>query len=181
MLWHSIQHKLADIDNSQFSVANNRPVVYIDTQHQLLCCVSERDSVTQYYPVSTSRFGLGQQQGSFKTPGGIHRIAQKIGADEPLGRVFKSRVPADDICLAEDFSAEDDDVITSRILWLEGLQPGLNRGAEVDTYQRYIYIHGTADEAHIGQPASIGCIRMRNMDVISLFDLLEVGDLVVIE
>jgi len=181
MLWQTLQAKLSSVDMAGLAAAKDRPVVYIDTRHQLLCCVSEQDSVSQYYPVSTSRFGIGQQQGSFKTPIGIHRIAQKIGAHEPLGRVFKAREPTADICLSEDFKDDEEDVITSRILWLEGLQPGLNCGAEVDTYQRYIYIHGTADEAHIGQPASIGCIRMRNTDVIRIFDQLAVGDLVVIE
>ena len=180
MLWQQLKNKLDEAKLEIDLLNKSRPIIYIDSQQQLLSCVSAEDKVIQYYPISTSKFGLGQKQGSFKTPAGIHKIAQKIGAEEPVGRVFKAREATDDICLAEDFTGEDD-VITSRILWLEGLQPGYNCDAEVDTYKRYIYIHGTADESHIGQPASIGCIRMRNLDVIKLFKQVEVNDLVIIE
>jgi len=180
MLWQKLQNMLNQAELDSVSYSNSRPIIYIDTQQQLLSCVSAADKVTQYYPVSTSKFGLGQLEGSFKTPTGIHKIAQKIGADEPVGRVFKSRVATDDSCFAEDFSGEED-VITSRILWLEGLQAGYNCSGDVDTFNRYIYIHGTTDEAHIGQPASIGCVRMRNLDVIKLFEQVEVNDLVIIE
>jgi len=179
ILWHKLQNILSEAELESVALSNSRPIIYIDTLQQLLCSVSAEDKVTQYYPVSTSRYGLGQLQGSLKTPTGIHKIAQKIGIDEPVGRVFKSRIATDDICFAEDYSGEED-VITSRILWLEGLQSGYNRDGEVDTFARYIYIHGTADEAHIGQPASIGCVRMRNLDVIKLFDQVEVNDLVII-
>ena len=180
MLWSKLQNILDQAEPDTGTLSNSRPIIYIDTQQQLLSCVSVEDKVSQYYPVSTSKFGLGQLQGSFKTPTGIHKIAQKIGVDEPVGRVFKSRLATDDTCFAEDFNGEED-VITSRILWLEGLQTGYNCSGEVDTFKRYIYIHGTADEAHIGQPASIGCIRMRNLDVIKLFEQVEVNDLVIIE
>ena len=180
MLWSKLQNILDQAEPDTGTLSNSRPIIYIDTQQQLLSCVSVEDKVSQYYPVSTSKFGLGQLQGSFKTPTGIHKIAQKIGVDEPVGRVFKSRLATDDTCFAEAFNGEED-VITSRILWLEGLQTGYNSDGEVDTFSRYIYIHGTADEAHIGQPASIGCIRMRNLDVIKLFEQVEVNDLVIIE
>lgn len=180
MLWQRLHEKLISAGLEQSGAIDSRPLLYIDSRQQLLCQLSAQDEVVQYYPISTSRYGLGEQQGSFKTPRGIHRVAQKIGDSEPLGRVFKARVATDQICLAEDFEGEED-VISSRILWLEGLQPGFNRGAEVDTLQRYIYIHGTADEVHIGQPASIGCIRMRNLDVIRLFDQVQLGDWVIIE
>jgi len=179
MLWQKLQNILNQAELEAVTLPYSRPIIYIDTQQQLLCSVSAEDKVTQYYPVSTSKYGLGQLQGSFKTPSGIHKIAQKIGEDEPVGRVFKSRVATGDTCHAEDYSGEKD-VITSRILWLEGLQSGYNRSDEVDTFNRYIYIHGTADEAHIGQPASIGCVRMRNLDVIKLFEQVEINDLVII-
>ena len=180
MLWQQLKQKLEDA-NLDIDMSNaSRPIIYIDSQQQLLSCVSAGDKVIQYYPISTSKFGLGQKQGSLKTPTGIHKIAQKIGSKEPVGRVFKARVATDELCLAEDFSGEED-VITSRILWLEGLLSGYNCDGEVDTFKRYIYIHGTADEAHIGQPASIGCIRMRNLDVIKLFEQVEVDDVVIIE
>ena len=180
MLWQQLTHKLLNAKLEGVTFTESRPIIYIDSQQQLLSCVSAQDKVIQYYPVSTSKFGLGQVQGSFKTPTGIHKIAQKIGDNEPVGRVFKSRLATEDICHAEDFSGEND-VITSRILWLEGLQSGYNCYGEVDTFKRYIYIHGTADESHIGQPASIGCIRMRNLDVIKLFEHVEVNDLVIID
>ena len=180
MLWQKLQKKLKSTDIEGAAPTKSRPVIFIDSQQQLLSCVSAQDKVIQYYPISTSKFGLGQCQGSFKTPAGIHKIAQKIGSKQPVGRVFKSRIATQEICLSEDFSGEED-VITSRILWLQGLQAGYNCDGDVDTFKRYIYIHGTADESHIGQPASIGCIRMRNLDVIKLFEYVEVGDVVIIE
>lgn len=180
MLWQRLQDTLSASEIEEAAINRQRPIIYIDSDQQLLCRVSASDNPVQYYSISTSRYGLGQQEGSLQTPLGIHKIAQKIGGHEPLGRVFRGRVPTTEMCLPDDFDAEAD-VITSRILWLEGLQPGLNRGGDVDSYARYIYIHGTADEAHIGQPASIGCIRMKNSDVIDLFDCVEPGDLVIIE
>lgn len=180
MLWRKLQHKLNEAGLKLDPEIKLRPIIYVDSQQQLLSCVTAEDRVIQYHPVSTSRHGLGQSQGSFKTPAGIHKIARKIGDGQPVGRVFKARVATGEICLAEDFNGEDD-VITSRILWLEGLQEGYNCKGDVDTFNRYIYIHGTVDEVHIGQPASIGCIRMKNLDVIKLFDTVKVNDLVIIE
>ena len=181
MLWQRLQEQLqlAAIDRDVRDIA--RPILHVDSQQQTLSFVTPQDNVVQTYSISTSRFGTGQRQGSNQTPLGIHYIAEKIGAQEPAGRVFRARQPTEQICLQEEDGAVEEDVITSRIMWLQGLQAGVNRGGEVDTKQRYIYIHGTTDEAHIGQPASIGCIRMRYLDVISLFDQVEVGDLVIIE
>jgi lipoprotein-anchoring transpeptidase ErfK/SrfK len=120
-------------------------------------------------PVSTSRFGLGFEPGSRKTPTGSFRVREKIGGEMPIGTVFKGRRP---IPVPVDRSA-DCDLITSRILWLEGLDEN-----NANTRERYIYIHGTNREQSIGQPASNGCVRMRDADVIRLFDLVEVGVLV---
>jgi lipoprotein-anchoring transpeptidase ErfK/SrfK len=156
-----------------------RPLIFIDSQKQRLWQLAPNDAASRCYPVSTSRHGLGTQKDSYQTPQGIHRITHKIGDGEPLGCVFKSRIASAEICLQQTDGTQQD-VITSRILRLEGLQPGINRGGDVDSFERYIYIHGTADEAHIGQPASIGCIRMKNADVIDLFERVEPGDLVVI-
>lgn len=180
MLWQRLQDKLQASDLEGSGVLVDRPIIYVDCKQQLLSCVRASDNPVQYYSISTSRYGQGQKEGSLQTPLGIHRIAQKIGDHEPLGRVFRSRVATEEMCLPDDFEGEAD-VITSRILWLEGLQPGLNRGGDVDSFKRYIYIHGTADEAGIGSPASIGCIRMRNSDVMALYDRVEPGDLVIIE
>jgi len=123
---------------------------------------------------STSRFGIGQMEGSNCTPLGLHRIAEKIGAGEPAGTVFKSRQVIGHTSQSEFADAK----ITTRILWLEGLEPGFNRGGIVDSHARYIYIHGTADQSSIGKPTSCGCIHLANADLIPLFDLLPTGTLV---
>jgi hypothetical protein len=125
-------------------------------------------------PCSTSRFGIGQREGSHCTPLGLHRIAEKIGAGERAGTVFKSRQIIGHTSQPELADAK----ITTRILWLEGLEPGLNCGGNVDSHARYIYIHGTADQKSIGRPASHGCIHLADADLIPLFDLLPGGTLV---
>ncbi len=131
------------------------------------------------YPVSTAAKGPGCVAGSFCTPIGLHRIRLKIGEGCPPGSVFVSRRPTGEVYSEELGRAwPDRDWILSRILWLDGLVPGLNRGGNVDSLRRFIYIHGTSDEALIGTPASHGCIRMRNTDVIELFDRVEIGVLV---
>lgn len=139
----------------------------------------EGGRVLARYPVSTSRFGVGCEQDSGRTPTGAHRVAARIGEGAEPGTVFKGRVPTGAVVAplaAGGFDAPD--FITSRILWLEGLETGHNCGAGVDTRARYIYIHGTAHEGLIGQPASQGCVRMRNEDVIALFDQVPEGTLV---
>ncbi|MEP6955613.1 MAG: L,D-transpeptidase [Chthoniobacterales bacterium] len=128
-------------------------------------------SIEGAFPISTSRFGLGSEEGSFKTPTGRFRIAQKIGEGVPINTAFKSRVPVP--VSARDL--ESDDLITSRILWLDGLEE-----TNANTYNRYVYIHGTNHEELIGTPASHGCVRMRNEDVAELFARVEVGTPVVI-
>jgi lipoprotein-anchoring transpeptidase ErfK/SrfK len=129
-------------------------------------------------PCSTSRFGIGQNEGSNCTPLGLHRIAEKIGAGERAGAVFKARKVIGHTSQPEFADAK----ITTRILWLEGLEPGLNKGlnsgVNVDSHARYIYIHGTADQSSIGQPTSCGCIHLADADLIPLFDLLPGGTLV---
>jgi hypothetical protein len=126
------------------------------------------------FPCSTSRFGIGQVADSQCTPLGLHRIAEKFGANEPAGTVFKGRKVIGHTSQAEFADAK----ITTRILWLEGLEPGFNRGGNVDSHDRYIYIHGTADQASMGRPASHGCIHLADADLIPLFDLLPSGTLV---
>ena len=122
--------------------------------------------VLRTFPVSTSAYGLGSEPGSLRTPLGCFRVAEKIGDAAPLGTIFQSRVSTG----ASGLGAIDGDLILSRILWLDGVEPH-NR----NTHDRYIYIHGTNHEAAIGQPASHGCIRLRNTDVVELFDLVEIG------
>jgi lipoprotein-anchoring transpeptidase ErfK/SrfK len=139
----------------------------------------EGSRVVAAYPVSTSAKGAGEREGSEQTPRGLHEIRAKIGARAPSGAVFVERRPTGEICTLEMVQAEPQrDWILSRILWLRGREVGKNRLGEVDSMRRCIYIHGTPDEASIGTAASHGCIRMRNADVIELFDLVGAGTLV---
>lgn len=141
--------------------------------------VFEADRLVGSYPVSTSLAGAGEQAGSERTPRGRHEVRAKIGDGAPSGTVFAGRRPTGELCTSELVAAQPGrDWILSRILWLRGLEPGKNRLGEVDSMRRYIYIHGTADEAGVGTPASHGCIRMRNDDMIELFDLVEQGTVV---
>jgi lipoprotein-anchoring transpeptidase ErfK/SrfK len=122
---------------------------------------------------STSRFGIGQTEGSYGTPLGLHRIVEKIGGGWPVGTVFESRKP-----VGYTWQGMPNAKITTRILWLEGLEPGVNRGSNVDSHARYIYLHGTGDETALGRPASCGCIHLAASDLIPLFDKLPGGTLV---
>ena len=134
----------------------------------------EKEKIVKFFRCSISRFGIGQTEGSNRTPLGLHRIAEKIGAGEPAGTVFKSREIIGHTSQPELADAK----ITTRILWLEGLEPGVNRGGSVDSHARYIYIHGTANQSSIGKPSSCGCIHLADADLILLFDLLPGGTLV---
>ena len=127
------------------------------------------------YQISTAIAGTGQNSGSLQTPLGLHRIAEKIGAGEPVGTVFKGRVP-----VATNGKGKADALITDRILWLSGLEPGLNQGGDVDSHDRYIYIHGIGDESRLGQPNSQGCIHLAAADLLPLFDTVPSGTLVFI-
>ena len=142
-----------------------------------------RGEVVRSYGVSTSKRPPSNVKNSLGTPRGLHEIAERIGAGQPAGMVFKSRVPTgrhySELLTSED--GINDNLITSRILWLRGLEPGFNRGGEVDTYDRYVYIHGTNHNSRIGQPLSSGCVLLRDLDVIELYDEVRVGDLVWIE
>jgi L,D-transpeptidase YbiS len=127
-------------------------------------------------PVSTALKGVGERNGSGCTPRGWHTIRAKIGAGAACGAVFRGRRPTGEIYSLSLREAQPDrDWILSRILWLSGLEPGFNRMGEVDTLRRYIYIHGCPDDEPIGMPLSHGCIRMRNVDVMALFDAVSVG------
>ena len=127
----------------------------------------------RWFLVSTSRFGVGQQMNSNRTPLGLHRIARKVGGGYPVGTVFKSRKP-----IGLTWEGMVDGSIVHRILWLEGLEPGFNRSGSVDTFQRYVYIHGYGDETTLGRPQSCGCIHLAAADLMPLYDRLPVGTLV---
>ena len=128
----------------------------------------------QRYVASTSRFGIGQKKDSNRTPLGLHRVARKIGGEHPPGTVFKSRRPIGQL---GDMPTEQATIV-HRILWLTGLEPGFNRGGDVDTFRRYIYIHGYGDESTLGRPRSRGCVHLAAKDLIPLYDTLPNGTLV---
>ena len=146
-------------------------VVQVSAQE---CSLFAAGQYVKSYRCSTSRFGVGQIEGSNRTPLGLHRIAEKIGGSAPVGAVFKSREIVGHTSQPEFAAAK----ITTRILWLEGLEPGFNQGTNVDSHDRYIYIHGIADQKTIGEQASCGCIHLADADLVYLFDLLPPGTLV---
>lgn len=136
----------------------------------------DQDRVIMHFPVSTALKGAGEQLGSECTPRGHHIIRAKIGAGQPLNTVFVGRRPTGEMYTPDLGRLHPQrDWILSRILWLSGCQPGVNRLGAVDTMRRYIYIHGCPDELPMGQTGSHGCIRMHNRDIITLFDLVETG------
>ncbi len=135
----------------------------------------------RHWPVSTARNGAGELRDSERTPRGRHVVRARIGAGLPMGTVFVGRRPTGEIWSPELARNQPGrDWILTRILWLSGLEPGRNRLGAVDTMRRYIYIHGTPDDQPVGVPASHGCIRMRNDDVVELFELAPVGTEVLI-
>jgi L,D-transpeptidase YbiS len=138
--------------------------IHISVKRQRLTLKSGRKTLAAY-PVSTSRFGLGTEEGSMKTPTGRFRISEKIGDGMPPGTVFKSRRP---VKMTKKL-LRDDDLVMTRILWLDGLDPG-----NANTHERFIYIHGTNHEESLGEPASHGCIRMKKSDLLELFERVEV-------
>ena len=158
--------------------AANEFIITINTSRQELFVFEGRE-IIRIYPVSTSRYGVGNQKNSDKTPLGTHFIVAKIGKDAKIGTIFEHRKNTGQIAeIYTDTTHIKEDLITTRILWLKGIVPGLNEGGEVDSYTRCIYIHGTPEEGLIGTPASKGCIRMKNQDIFELFDLVPEGTLV---
>ncbi len=161
---------------------NKRKIVIDILAQQLKLCefINNQEKMQKEYHISTGKNGIGCQEGTGKTPIGKHIIAEKIGKNQPINTVFVGRVPTGEI-YSQDLAEENPkrDWILSRILWLAGIEEGVNKGRNeqgcCDTYQRYIYIHGTPDSEPMGEPQSHGCIRMRNSDVIELFELVEVG------
>lgn len=143
-------------------------------------------SLVRSYVVSTSRRPPSNIKDSLGTPRGLHVVAERIGAGQPPGMVFKSRVPTGrHFREFDDAAAAPGNLITSRILWLRGLEPGVNAGRNaegdvVDTFDRYVYIHGTNHENKLGTPQSAGCVLMANLDIIGLYDEVRVGDQVLI-
>jgi lipoprotein-anchoring transpeptidase ErfK/SrfK len=152
------------------------PRIEISLAEQSLKLLDDTGRELHRYSVSTSRNGPGEKKDSFCTPRGRHIIRAKIGAGAAENTVFVARRPSGEIytpALGERHPGRD--WTLTRILWLSGCEPGFNRLREVDTMRRYIYIHGSPDSAPMGQPGSIGCIRMRNRDIVELFDQVAPG------
>jgi len=159
------------------------------TTSELIVDISEQrlyfmqnDKILESFPISTSKYGEGSVVNSFKTPLGMHEIKEKIGENAEINSIFISRINT--MRKAEIYKSiydSSNDYVTSRILWLSGLEVGLNKGSGIDSYDRYIYIHGTHEEGLIGQKASDGCIRMFNKDVVHLFNIVSKGTKVYIK
>ena len=163
-------NNVSSIQNDNFDTN-----IIIDISEQRLYLI-KNSSIIESFPISTAKFGDGSTVNSVKTPLGNHKSKDKIGDNADLNTIFVSRINTKRKAsiISEDIDS-DDDHVTSRILWLDGQEEGLNKGKGVDSYNRYIYIHGTHEEGLIGQKASHGCIRMFNNDVIYLYDIVKEG------
>jgi lipoprotein-anchoring transpeptidase ErfK/SrfK len=155
-------------------------ILFVSIKEQKLYHI-KNDAIIKEYIISSSAYGVGSEAGSNKTPLGLHRVNQKYGATTPIngrmvGRVFDGEIAT----IYTDNSRSKTDDITSRIFWLEGLEKGKNKGEGIDSFKRYIYIHGTSEEGRLGAPASHGCIRMKNKEVIDLYNKVSIGTLVLI-
>ncbi len=154
--------------------------IYVAAKQQKLYLVEGNDVVATY-TISTAKEGVGSTRGSFQTPEGLHKIADKIGEGEELNTIIKSKQPTTEKAeIISSPSSTKIDLITTRVMHLRGMEEGVNSGEGVDSYSRGIFIHGTHEEGLLGIPASKGCIRMSNKDVVDLFDRVEVGTFVVI-
>lgn len=153
----------------------NRKMIIIDSSKQKMYCYEDEKEVFKYQ-ISTGKNGMGENSGSGCTPRGLHAIYSKIGMQNLVNSVFVSRQWTGEI-YSEDLAQKfpDRDWILTRILQLDGLEIGKNKGGNVDSLSRYIYIHGTPDTTKLGYPGSKGCIRMRNLDIIELADWVEIG------
>jgi len=154
--------------------------IEVDISEQRLYLI-ENSLIKASYPISTSKYGEGNIENSFKTPLGEHSIKEMIGEEAKINTIFTSRINTErSATIIDQFEDTDNDYVTSRIMWLDGEEDGFNKDGNVDSFRRYIYIHGTHEEGLIGTKASHGCIRMFNYDVIELFNLVNIGTKVLI-
>ena len=168
------------IDNYLNNNVKYDNLLFVSIENQKMYRIQSKN-IIETYDISTSKYGIGNQMGSNKTPTGLHKINSKYGHKTPvngrmIGRVFYGQIAK----IFSDTTTSKTDDITSRILWLEGLENGINKGDNIDSYKRYIYIHGTSEEGRIGIPSSHGCVRMKNKDVIDLFNEVAIGTFVLI-
>ena len=165
----------------QFSLNNDEATIIISISAQKLLLVKGEEIINSY-PISSSEYGIGSEAGSNKTPLGTHTISNKFGDGAEIGAVFKARSNTGRVTkIYTDKTNVEEDLVTTRIMWLQGMEPGRNKGNGIDSHARYIYIHGTPEEGLIGGPASHGCIRMKNQDVVELFDVVQEGTFVEIQ
>tara|TARA_B110000240_G_scaffold196048_1_gene247047 strand:- start:5092 stop:5682 length:591 start_codon:yes stop_codon:yes gene_type:complete len=158
----------------------NKTIIFVSIDAQKLYLIKQ-NIIIKSYSISSSEYGIGNKNGSNKTPLGLHTIARKIGEKTPInGRMIARVFTGATSIIYLDGSRSKTDDITSRILWLQGEEDGINKGENIDSFKRYIYIHGTSEEGLIGQPASHGCIRLKNKDVIDLYKDVAIGTLVLI-
>lgn len=168
---------LIDIDPRSVPGINNSPYIFVDTKQQMMYLLTDKNIILNEYLISTAKNGLGELKNSYQTPRGWHTIRALIGDKQPCNTIFKARRTTGQVYteqFAQDFPLNQDWILT-RILWLSGLEPGINRFGDVDTMQRYIYIHGSPEHRIDGTPGSRGCIRMRSLDIIDLFNKVKFG------
>ena len=153
-------------------------MIFVNSSNQTLYLFKE-DNLIFESKVSTSKYGMGCKMNSYKTPTGLHSVSSMIGKGLPAGTLFRNRKPTEKVI--KKMPLDNSDYITSRILRLNGLEEGKNKGGDVDSYNRYIYIHGTPYCNTLGSKQSQGCIRMSDSAVIKLFDLVDQNTLVLID
>ncbi len=160
--------------------ANFDTFIYVAAKRQKLYLIKD-GLIADEFTISTASNGIGSALGSFKTPSGLHRIAEKVGDDLPVNTIISKKISTG-VLASIDTTGHDTgkDVITTRVLHLEGMEDHINKGGELDSYSRGIFIHGTQEEGRLGSPASMGCIRMANEEIIALFQKVEVDTFVII-
>ena len=157
-----------------------KEIIFVSIEEQRLYHIKDNIIINEFI-ISSSAYGTGNKSGSNKTPLGLHKVKHKYGNNTPINGRMIARVYTGDIATVyKDNTKSKTDDVTTRILWLEGLEQGINKGKGIDSFKRYIYIHGTSEEGRLGTPASHGCIRMRNKEVINLYNKVAIGTLVLI-
>ena len=157
-----------------------KEVIFVSIKKQKLYYIKNNKTISEYI-ISSSAYGTGNKAGSNKTPLGLHKVKYKYGDNTPINGRMIARVYTGEIATVyKDSTKSNTDDVTTRILWLEGLEQGENKGEGIDSFKRYIYIHGTSEEGRLGTPASHGCIRMKNKEVIDLYNKVAIGTLVLI-
>jgi len=178
------ENRLAELVNDfvsiKYSKHKMKEYIYVGVKRQRIYLISDT-TVVMSFPISTSKYGIGSDRNSQKTPIGLHRIESKIGDQTPVnGIILGTKYTGKTATIISESKSGNTDDVTTRALRLEGMEANINKGGNKDSYIRDIYIHGTPEEGLIGQPASHGCIRMKNSDVITLFDRVKTGTYVII-